>query len=58
MFLALHDQPSEVDPWRYFLAEKLGKLPHELDAIPHTDWMALKAYYSVKSVIENKQKVG
>lgn len=52
MMLALHDRPSEADPWRYFLALELGKLPHELDAMPVTDLVHFKAYFTAKRAKE------
>lgn len=56
--LALHDRPSEVDPWRYFLALELGKFPHELDDMPYSDYVNFQAYFTAKHAIESTRQGG
>lgn len=48
MFLASVGQDSDVEVFRFFLAEKLGKTLDELDDMPCDEYTAWTSYFKVK----------
>ena len=48
MFFASVGQPSDVDLFAFFLADRLGKTLGELDDMPHSEYVAWSAYHKVK----------
>ena len=57
MMLALHDRPSEVVAFRFYLATQLGKTLGEIDDMPHDEYVQWGAYFTAKHAIENKTRV-
>lgn len=49
--LALHDRPASVDPFRFALAERLGKTVAELDDMPHSEYVQWAAYTKTVNTI-------
>jgi hypothetical protein len=56
MFLAMHDQPSPVDPFLFLLAKDLGKTIGELEQMPHREYTDWAAFYKVKHAIESTRR--
>lgn len=53
MVLALHDRPSDVDVFAYFLARELGRTVAEIEDMPHAEYVNWRAYFTAKHAIEN-----
>jgi hypothetical protein len=52
MFLSMHGQPSDVDSFEFFLAEKLGKTLTEVREMPNTEYVGWCAYFEVRAEME------
>lgn len=53
MMLAALEQPSEIDVFSFFLAEKLGKTVGEIEEMPALEILHWQSYYKVKHVHED-----
>lgn len=56
--LALNGMASEVEVFWFFLAEKLGKTVHELQQMPHAEFVGWQAYYESKNASANMTEGG
>lgn len=54
MMFALHDRPSEIDAFRFYLATQLGKTLAEIDLMPHQEYVEWGAYFTARHAIEHK----
>lgn len=52
MMLGINGRPVDPEFNVYALADRLGVLPQEIRAMPHSDLVHLAAYYTAKSAVE------
>ncbi len=57
MMLSLHGKPSDVDAFRFHLAEKLGCMVADLDRMTAAEYIGWQAYYEAKASFTNMKKV-
>lgn len=55
MFLASVAQPSDVEFFRFYLAEKLHKTVSELEDMEYAEYASWQSYYKVKAQQEQLQ---
>lgn len=48
MFFANVGQPSDVDVFAFYLAEKLGRTLSDLDDMPASEYASWQSYYKVQ----------
>jgi hypothetical protein len=53
MFFASVGQPSEVDVFEFYLADRLGKTLDEIRDMPHAEYVAWVSYHKVKQQQED-----
>lgn len=49
MFMASVGEPSAVDVFAFFLADRLGKTLGELDEMPAAEYVAWSSFHKVKA---------
>lgn len=49
--LAMNGRESDVDTFRFYLAEKLGKTAGEIDRMSNAEYVEWAAYYEVKNAL-------
>ncbi len=54
MFLAFHGQPTEINMFSYYLAEKLGKTVGEVEDMPFVEYDRWRAFYTVKAALDSR----
>jgi hypothetical protein len=55
MFLALHEQESDVDGFAFFLAEKLRRTVAELGSMSYREYQQWGSYYRVRAAQREAQ---
>lgn len=56
MFLAMHGQKSEYDPFEFHLASHLHMTVEELGAMPYPEYTGWAAYLKCKAAIEGVRR--
>lgn len=51
MMLAMNGRESDIDAFRFVLAEKLGRTVAEIDDMGHDEYVGWQAYFKVKNAL-------
>lgn len=57
MMLSLVGEPSDIDSFDFYLAEKLGCFVADLDRMSNAEYTAWAAYYEATSAMKNMKAV-
>lgn len=55
--LALHNRPSDIDVFEFFLATQLGMTVDQLRDMGHDEYVRWAAYFKAKHAIEHQKAV-
>lgn len=53
MMLAMNGRESDIDAFRFVLAEKLGRTVAEIDDMGHDEYVGWQAYFKVKNALSS-----
>lgn len=57
MMLSLVGEPSDIDSFDFYLAEKLGCFVADLDRMSNAEYQSWAAYYEATSAMKNMKAV-
>lgn len=56
--MGLNGRQSDVDVFRFILAEKLGRTVAEIDEMSHAEYVGWIAFHEARNASENMREVG